>query len=356
MNFKKLFHKEEGSALAMTLIMMVVLMILGTAFLSVSLAENKFAIKNEDKLQAYYIARSGAQAVAEYLVKGENSNLVLNKTSDEETLISGGKYQVTVSYPISGNTSVIDVTSVGTFKGVSQTSIIRLEETRIGLGMFEHALFGYDGIGMSSGNSVNNVAIVGSVSSNGTIVVNSSSGGYTVNGSYPGQNYPFAPIIKPTTTSIPAITSGRTFNANVDTQVETPYIDTNNNEDIVVTGTGTVNLYVTGMNGTSKINSTIKGNITIGANAQLNLYLLNDTVINFQGSPQISGKIFIYAPYGVIEMSSATNLDMRGIIIGKHILLHNQLKITYDESVVNNITSVDMTNIGVTHRGYTWIK
>lgn len=353
---KSKISNESGSALAMTLIVMLVLMILGTALLNMSLAENKFAIKNEDKLQAYYIARSGAQSVAEYLVKGDNAALVLNKTSDVETLISGGQYQVSVSYPITGNTKIVDVTSVGTYKGVTQTSIIRLEETKVGLGMFEHTLFAYDGIGMSSGNSVNNVAIVGSISSNGPIAVNSSSGGYTVDGSYPNQNYPFVPINKPATTAIGAITSSVTFAAGSNVHIETPYLNMNNSDTITVTGTGAVNLYITGLNGSNKKNSTIKGSITIGANAQLNIFLMNDTTIDLSGSPEITGKIFMYAPYGTVELGSATNLSLRGIIIAKNILLHNQFTITYDESVINNITSIDLSNVGVTHRGYTWIK
>jgi hypothetical protein len=349
-------NNENGSALAMVLIIMVVLMILGTALLSISLAENKFSIKNEDKLQAYYIARSGAQSVAEYLVKGENAALVLNKSSEEETLITGGKYQVTVSYPIAGNTKVVDVTSIGTFKDVSQTSIIRLEETNVGLGMFEHTIFAYDGVGMSSGNSVNNVAIVGSISSNGPITVNSSSGGYTVNGSYPNQSYPFVPINKPATTPISAITTDVTLVAGSNVHIETPYINMNNSDTITVNGTGAANLYITGASGSTNINSSIKGSITIAANAQLNIFLLNNTTIDLSGSPNITGKIFIYAPYGTIELGSATNLDLRGIIIAKNILVHNQFQITYDESVINNITSIDFSNIGITHRGYTWIK
>jgi len=51
--------------LAMTLIVMLVLGILGIGLLNISLVENKFANQNENKMQTYYIARSGSQAVAE---------------------------------------------------------------------------------------------------------------------------------------------------------------------------------------------------------------------------------------------------------------------------------------------------
>ena len=43
-------------ALALVIIVMVVLMILGTAVLKVAVAENRFSKKSEDKIQAYYVA------------------------------------------------------------------------------------------------------------------------------------------------------------------------------------------------------------------------------------------------------------------------------------------------------------
>ena len=46
---KSKFFNESGSVLALTLVIMLVLMILGTALLNMSLAENKFAIKQEDR-------------------------------------------------------------------------------------------------------------------------------------------------------------------------------------------------------------------------------------------------------------------------------------------------------------------
>lgn len=54
---------REGSTLVLTLIVFTVLIILGTAILSLMSYENKMSIYHQHKTQAYYLARSGAVAV-----------------------------------------------------------------------------------------------------------------------------------------------------------------------------------------------------------------------------------------------------------------------------------------------------
>ncbi|HHY10083.1 MAG TPA: hypothetical protein GX528_05905, partial [Firmicutes bacterium] len=55
---------ERGSALVLTIIIMLVLLVLGSALALNSLVEVKQAEREERHLQAYYLARSGADAVA----------------------------------------------------------------------------------------------------------------------------------------------------------------------------------------------------------------------------------------------------------------------------------------------------
>ncbi len=62
-------NNEQGSILVMVILIIAVLSILGTAFLTLSVDENKFAIKEHDYQQTYYIARAGAEATAIYMEK-----------------------------------------------------------------------------------------------------------------------------------------------------------------------------------------------------------------------------------------------------------------------------------------------
>jgi flagellar basal body-associated protein FliL len=80
----KFIDSQQGSTMVMVLMVMVVLLILGTALISTSVAENRFVVKNEDRIQAYYIARTGAQAVAEYIIQGDASEII-GLTSEPNT-------------------------------------------------------------------------------------------------------------------------------------------------------------------------------------------------------------------------------------------------------------------------------
>lgn len=58
-----IFKNRKGSTLALTLIIFVVLLIFATFILSFMVTENKQAMYHQNKTQAYYIARSGADVV-----------------------------------------------------------------------------------------------------------------------------------------------------------------------------------------------------------------------------------------------------------------------------------------------------
>lgn len=72
---------ERGSILALTLVIFAVLMILGISTLSLAINENKQAIYHQNKKQAYYIARSGAEAT-------EAAILSIDKEEEKEGLLS----------------------------------------------------------------------------------------------------------------------------------------------------------------------------------------------------------------------------------------------------------------------------
>lgn len=77
--------KRQGSTLVMVLMIFLVLSILATATLSFMVSENKQSIYQKDKIAAYYIARSGAEAVEAAILdmddeKRENLLKTLPKT------------------------------------------------------------------------------------------------------------------------------------------------------------------------------------------------------------------------------------------------------------------------------------
>lgn len=73
-------RNSQGSILGVTLIIFAVLMMLGTFTLSLAVNDNRQAMHHQNKTQAYYIARSGAEAV-------EAAILTLEDNGEKEKLL-----------------------------------------------------------------------------------------------------------------------------------------------------------------------------------------------------------------------------------------------------------------------------
>lgn len=87
---------NKGAALALVIMLMGVLSVLGITMLTISLAENKQAIYQVNKTQAYYLARSGAEAVAEHIIESSSSDDIMDKTS-KPTQLGNGTFKVSVT-------------------------------------------------------------------------------------------------------------------------------------------------------------------------------------------------------------------------------------------------------------------
>ena len=59
---------NKGHVLPMVMIIMIAVVILGLALANLSLASARSGIINDKKMQSYYIAKSGAEAVAQYMI------------------------------------------------------------------------------------------------------------------------------------------------------------------------------------------------------------------------------------------------------------------------------------------------
>ena len=125
--------RKKGAALIIVLMVVVVMMILGATILDVGLAETKQAAHEDKRLQAHYLARSGAEATLKAWENATNSN---KPTGNCETVYLTDSYQfqrlstppakyigrfnVTVTPPASPGADTV-ITSVGIVEGVTQT-------------------------------------------------------------------------------------------------------------------------------------------------------------------------------------------------------------------------------------------
>jgi type II secretory pathway pseudopilin PulG len=68
--------KSDDYALVLTMVLLVVLSVLGTAILSIAFGETKMVANQVENKRAYYAARSGADAMASYIIdNSSNSNI-----------------------------------------------------------------------------------------------------------------------------------------------------------------------------------------------------------------------------------------------------------------------------------------
>jgi hypothetical protein len=122
--------KEEGIALVITLLIMTLLLVMGTAFLSISSTETLISINERNRFQAFHVAEGGSErAIAEL-----NINETYTGTGGEQSL-GFGTYEATVtplSTPLSGVVDPVDpmqITSTGYVpnKTVSNKAMTQVE-------------------------------------------------------------------------------------------------------------------------------------------------------------------------------------------------------------------------------------
>lgn len=118
--------ENDGSVLVMVILIAAVLAILGVTSLSFSVNENKYAVKEHEYQQAYYIARGGAEAVASYLYNNQHTvpelNEMLSKTTDDlnnkdATSFGGGTFKTSI---MGGDSTNLLIESKGSYKGIER--------------------------------------------------------------------------------------------------------------------------------------------------------------------------------------------------------------------------------------------
>ncbi|MBK5240153.1 PilX N-terminal domain-containing pilus assembly protein [Clostridium sp.] len=122
---------NKGSALIVVIMVMVVMTILGMAMLNISLSETRQASNEDKRLQAHYLARSGAEAT---LSAFENPDIVIKPIGTCEPVFLNNSNQFVNAQPVNMNGkfvveikkvgSVTTIISVGTVGNVQQTVIV----------------------------------------------------------------------------------------------------------------------------------------------------------------------------------------------------------------------------------------
>jgi hypothetical protein len=335
--------------------------LLGTTLMYINVAENRSAAKLEDKLQAYYIARSGAEALAEYMRRDEQDRAkqLIGKTSKLNNQIGGGSFQVSVA---EGETAdVIYINSIGQYNSTSQTVKLKVNRTITGLGgIFDHAVVAKDKI--DTQGSGQGVVIDGSVAIANTNTGNIDLGGQgTLNGSKVFDSSLIFPAIVMPHNRVPAIEYDEVFEVVTDnltlntTSVKPSYFyaegfDYGANDVLKVTGDGVAHLYVEG-------NFSFLSNpeLRVDSTAKLYVYIVGSHSVTMQGTGNERNNFMIYAPDSNVDWDSAGAGNVDGSIIGKTVKFHQHTKIKYNPDMILNV-DIDKTTVGVSFTGYTWVN
>ena len=136
-------HNEQGSALLLTIIITMILLVLGGALVSFSLMERGQVGREEADLRAYYIARSGADLMAQALIEDPEKYDTIKGQPSNEVHFDEGYFTAKVEDHPSG----VRVSSTGVVGNRKRTVSIILEKDSAAPG-FEQAVYANSAISL----------------------------------------------------------------------------------------------------------------------------------------------------------------------------------------------------------------
>ena len=320
-------RNNKGIALVGVIIVMVVLMTLGTAILAVSASENRQARIQEQMIQHHYIARSGADSVASFLIDNpEELDMFIQKTKSGPIVgeVDGRQFEVYVTG--TGHEFIIESVAYNS-DGLEATRVYltMTEFNLLDFGVFaDHYLFTGQNVTITGNIGTNAPSIVfGNTPINGNITLGPGATpaditaaeskvttGHTVNNLsapvvMPRANPADFPVPLPNGTTV-VNTDGLLVNGKLVRSLNR--INLSGNSEFYVYGGGEVHILVTdsiSLGGTSRIRT--------GANTYLFLYYNNADTIDFRGTP--SSNIVLYAPYATVDYRGGGTGTTYGSII-----------------------------------------
>lgn len=150
----------------MTIIVTIVLLFLGGSLGLLATSENRMAQREEQAMQAYYLARSGADAMAQYIIDYPSVLEDISGLNSERVYLGQGQDEYFTVRVDRNEAGLVVINSTGSSKG-SQASIqLALDND----GLFESAV-----VGLSSGTSSSPaITITGNPTIKGDVATNSS--------------------------------------------------------------------------------------------------------------------------------------------------------------------------------------
>ena len=367
---------EKGSTLVMVLLIMAIPSILGIGLINSSISDNRFAIKEHDYQKAYYVARAGAEATADYLYNNRMSNSSLNNlisksTSDMEnkssTDFGGGSFKVSL---LTNSYNDLFIQSTGLYDGIERTVKVKLEQKNL----FDSAVIALDKITIKnpSNNRINgdiatvNDPYISIVDTHGNPLPETEINNvlYNTHDFYQSPG-PFPPAVRPslslTTGNVNDLLGGNIVNTSGDLFANTEIGDLNlgstdltinlngsdmdlifgslqsNNATITVNGSGLLSIYV------DEIDD-YKGDIVIGNDAKVIFFVEESGTMNLKTGSSVSN-MYIYAPEA--DVSLTAGYLVVGSIIAENVILESGADITFSDS-----TGVYPEDVGIDM--YSW--
>jgi Tfp pilus assembly protein PilX len=335
---------QRGIVLPIIMIIMLSLSVLGLSSLAVWNFNSRSTVLEKNQLKAYYIARSGSEATASYILSNPDAltmkNYVDQLVGHESSAVPLGDGTFKVYVTRANN--LINIKSVGTVGSVSRTSTITLNETTttsssISLSStLDMALFSIGAISMNNGTVTGNVGtnstanggvtLTGNPKINGNVVIGNG-GVINANGTSPVVSKPSngGPFITGTITSqtanrtytlptFPDFPSNLTSNGSLTTvwwPNSTSYITADGQyTDITVPS----NLVIDVGSGQRYIrvnNLNVAGSLTLTGSGTLYLYVANTFTLGGSGSINLSGDptklIMYYKGSSTLTLAGGTN-------------------------------------------------
>ncbi len=147
---KKLLKSQSGLSLPMVLMVLVILALFSTVIISLGTTDTLHASKQSQKLEAYYLARSGADAVAAYLVNNpENLNNSALKAKIDAIVASGESSEFKISSSDKGTIKVkveregdnLLITSTASLDGTVEKAILRVDKNSVSTNLFDKVVY-----------------------------------------------------------------------------------------------------------------------------------------------------------------------------------------------------------------------
>ncbi len=153
---------QKGYALPLILVIVLALTLLGIALFTYFMSETRQVSITEEKIKAHYLARTGAHAVASYMIENPEDILPLID-SDESNLVNhqnldSGEFEGEIEIEVYGDFfNEIFVRSIGTVGNTSQTVIASVHNVWVNFPLFGLDLYktgGGEGSGSVTGGDI----------------------------------------------------------------------------------------------------------------------------------------------------------------------------------------------------------